>query len=322
MRPNRCISGQAAGYLQSVVNRFKTTDMKKTWTPEQEQYLRDNYLEKTHNEMAQELGKTVSSVKSKCSVCGIVLPKELIYKRRAVAARDANAHRRLTDSEDEFVKAHYIELTMHEIARRLKRAKSAVGCSMKRQGLSLTDKMRDARMRLTKGTESHNKGKKQSEYMTIEQIEKTVATRFKKGDKVHNAKPVGSERIGKGTYIQIKVAEPRTWKFKQIWVWEQHFGPVQKGYIVIFKDNNNRNFDIDNLDCISRSQHIRMDIIAGKYIEAVENLSDNYVASVLKRRTGLDNSDIPNELIILKRAQMQINRQLNHIQKSKESESE
>ena len=40
------------------------------------------------------------------------------------------------------------------------------------------------------------------------------------------------------------------WGYKHHLVWEQHYGPVPKGYRVLFLDGNNRNFDIENLACV------------------------------------------------------------------------
>jgi hypothetical protein len=67
-------------------------------------------------------------------------------------------------------------------------------------------------------------------------------------------RPVGSERINKDGYVEIKVADPRTWKLKQRYIYEQHYGEIPKGYYVIFADQDKRNFDIDNLIAVSRSE--------------------------------------------------------------------
>lgn len=101
-----------------------------------------------------------------------------------------------------------------------------------------------------KGHVPHNKGQK----MSAKQYEKCKDTMYKKGNIPHNHRPVGSERITKDGYLEVKVAEPKTWKQKQRIVWEEHYGPVPKGSTVIFRDGNNRNFDIDNLICITRAE--------------------------------------------------------------------
>ena len=79
-------------------------------------------------------------------------------------------------------------------------------------------------------------------------------TSFKKGTIPPQYRPVGSERVNKDGYIEIKVADPRTWKLKQRYVYEQYHGEIPKGYYVIFADQDKRNFDIDNLIAVSRSE--------------------------------------------------------------------
>lgn len=79
-------------------------------------------------------------------------------------------------------------------------------------------------------------------------------TQFKKGQAPINYRPVGSERISKDGYIEIKVADPNKWKLKHRYIWEQVHGPIPKGYALIFGDSNKLNCDVDNLILVSRSQ--------------------------------------------------------------------
>jgi len=86
-------------------------------------------------------------------------------------------------------------------------------------------------------------------------------TQFKKGNKPANWVPIGSERITKDGYIQVKVQEggfQKNWRGKHILIWEEVNGPLPKGHAVLFGDSNNRNFDLDNLLLVSRSQLVRL----------------------------------------------------------------
>lgn len=103
-----------------------------------------------------------------------------------------------------------------------------------------------------KGKPSHNKGKK-GECATG--CEKSW---FKKGHVPENYRPVGSERVSKDGYIEIKVADPKKWKMKHRVVWEQHNGPVPKDSCIIFLDGNKLNVDISNLQMIKRKILARM----------------------------------------------------------------
>lgn len=101
-----------------------------------------------------------------------------------------------------------------------------------------------------KGQAPHNKGKK----MPKEVYEKVKHTMFAKGNVPPNHRPVGSERISKDGYIEVKVAEPNKWRLKQRVVYEEAKGKIPEGCTIIFLDGNKRNFDIDNLRCITRSE--------------------------------------------------------------------
>lgn len=101
-----------------------------------------------------------------------------------------------------------------------------------------------------KGQTPHNKGKK----MPKEVYEKVKHTMFAKGNVPPNHRPVGSERISKDGYIEVKVAEPNKWRLKQRVVYEEAKGKIPEGCPMIFLDGNKRNFDIDNLRCITRSE--------------------------------------------------------------------
>ena len=106
------------------------------------------------------------------------------------------------------------------------------------------------RFRFKKGHIPYNKGKK----MPKEVYEKAKHTMFEKGHIPSNHRPVGSERILKDGYIEVKVAEPNKWKLKQRLVYEKHNGEIPKGSTIIFLDGNKLNFNIDNLKCVTRSE--------------------------------------------------------------------
>lgn len=78
---------------------------------------------------------------------------------------------------------------------------------------------------------------------------------FKKGHMPHNWKPVGSERVNSDGYIEVKVAEPRTWAFKHKLVYEEHFGPIPEGCVIRFLDGNRQNCSPDNLVLLTKAEH-------------------------------------------------------------------
>jgi len=78
--------------------------------------------------------------------------------------------------------------------------------------------------------------------------------------------PVGTERIVGSSIVHVKISMRRikggvhpsrysgTWKRKHHLVWEQHYGPIPKGYKVIFLDGNKFNFEIDNLELATANE--------------------------------------------------------------------
>lgn len=103
--------------------------------------------------------------------------------------------------------------------------------------------------RFQKGQEPPNKGKKG---VCAAGCEKSW---FKKGHIPANYRPVGSERVNADGYIEVKVADPNKWKLKHRVVWESANGKIPKGYIIIFRDNDKTNTNIDNLLLIKRGTH-------------------------------------------------------------------
>lgn len=103
--------------------------------------------------------------------------------------------------------------------------------------------------RFQKGQEPPNKGKKG---ICAAGCEKTW---FKKGHIPANYRPVGSERVNKDGYIEVKVADPNKWRLKHRVVWEAVNGKISKGYIIIFRDNDKTNTDINNLMLIKQGTH-------------------------------------------------------------------
>jgi len=83
-------------------------------------------------------------------------------------------------------------------------------------------------------------------------------TSFKKGQPAKNYKPVGYERIDRDGYTLVKVSDEgpwhKRWKHKHKVVWEEKHGPIPKGHVVLFADQNKRNIHPDNLILIKKSQ--------------------------------------------------------------------
>ena len=97
-----------------------------------------------------------------------------------------------------------------------------------------------------KGNVPHNKGKKG---VYAKGCEKSW---FKEGNIPMQHRPVGSERITRDGYIEIKVAEPNKWDLKHRVVYENLYGKIPDGHVLIFRDGNKENVAIDNLILVTR----------------------------------------------------------------------
>ncbi len=106
--------------------------------------------------------------------------------------------------------------------------------------------------RFQKGNVPANKGKKTPE-KTLEKIGKTW---FKPGEGGARTMQVGSLRKSSDNYWYEKIGMPSVWKTKHTLLWEQENGAIPKGCIVRFKDGNTNNIVIENLECITRKEHI------------------------------------------------------------------
>lgn len=138
--------------------------------------------------------------------------------------------------QEEFIQRFGWEITLSQIKGSIARYKLNTG----RSGC------------FEKGRPSYNKGKKGLRFPGSEK------GWFQKGHLPKNYRPVGSERISKDGYVEVKVADPKTWKFKHRVIWEQVNGPVPKGCCLIFLDGNKQNITLDNLMLVNRNTEVRM----------------------------------------------------------------
>lgn len=88
-------------------------------------------------------------------------------------------------------------------------------------------------------------------------------TQFKKGDRPHTWVPVGTEVVDLDGYRKRKIANDRTkpsrfnWRFVHVLVWEAKHGQVPLGHAVVFRNGNQADIRIENLECIPRAELMR-----------------------------------------------------------------
>ena len=114
-----------------------------------------------------------------------------------------------------------------------------------------------------KGNVPWNKGKKGIQIGGKE-------TQFKKGHVPHNHRSLNQERIDEDGYTYIKIQEPGKWVLKHRHIYEQHYGKLEPHMIVTFRDKNISNFDIDNLEAITKVENMERNRIT-KYPKPIQD---------------------------------------------------
>jgi len=137
----------------------------------------------------------------------------------------------------EIFKANYLNLTRRELGK-------LVGFSL-RQVKSLARKLGLKKCEWSGG--GWNKGMKTKE--STKQL--LMRTTFKQGHIPKNHRPVGSERYCKRDGWQVKIAEPNQWEYKSRYLWKLANGEIPDGYKVRFKDKDNNNLALDNLELVA-----------------------------------------------------------------------
>ena len=165
--------------------------------------------------------------------------------------------------------------------------------------------------RFAKNMAGWNKGKKQVDYMTAASIEKTKIGRFKKGQDPHNTVLIGTERLSKDGYIEVKIrhlkngeSSNKNFKAKHRVIYEKYFGPIPKNYNVEFLDNNKMNFEPSNLVLRTRKENL-----------IINTMRDQ---SIVKRFLGVKEPELVEkiitempEIIELKRNTIKLNQKIN-----------
>ena len=174
--------------------------------------------------------------------------------------------------EDLYIKENYLKLPVKRIAKNLNRSFCGVTGRLKHYNLEIPKEIREQRKldsQKNKGDAPFNKGMKQSDYMSVEAIERTKATRFKKGQIPHNAidrenGEVVVRTTRRGTYVLkyqwIRLAAGH-WKMLHHYVWEGVYGEIEPGQLIRFKDGNQMNCSIENLELIDMKTNMLMNSI-------------------------------------------------------------
>ena len=176
-----------------------------------------------------------------------------------------------TPAELQHLLRDYPDTPTAELAKRLNRSISQVYNKAGKLGLHKSQAYLDSpaacrlpngnnagrNTRFKKGDTPWNKG------LSYSAGGRSKDTRFKpgcrRGNAMHLYQPIGTERVTKDGYLQRKVNDDmplqRRWQMVHRLVWEEHNGPIPKGYAIQFLNGDRQDCRIENLALISR-QHL------------------------------------------------------------------
>lgn len=148
-----------------------------------------------------------------------------------------------------------------------------IGAALKRYGLTT-----GRTGQFQPGDVPANKGKKWAEYAGKPQPEGMKRTQFKRGElngyAAQHEKPVGSERISKDGYVEIKVHDGlqeranSNFALKHRVMYEQYHGSIPDGCNVVFANGDKRDFSRENLVAVPRSLWAVISRSGMKYCDA------------------------------------------------------
>jgi len=225
----------------------------KPWSPAEIKRLQKLYAIHRPATVAEILGRSDKSVRSKAKVLHLGkrkfwTPAELDIVRRLYANRgNEEIAASLPGRTPQSIYQAAAKLGLKKSAEYLKTVGIQPGSGI------------GAEFRFKKGQEPPNKGVRRPGWAPG----RMASTQFKKGQRPHTWKPVGTVMADPEGYLRMKVKErepgehthgwhPSVWPLVHHLVWTEHHGPIPEGHAIAFKDGDRGNCAIENLECISR----------------------------------------------------------------------
>lgn len=277
--------------------------MKRAFTPEQIEFIMDNYPEHGSAWVAERIGKKASQIKTFTS-------RNHILRSNLYHTWTTDELGKLTNEfphrKTELIAAE-LGLAYHLVSNQAYRMKlKKTETFLRSPECNRLDGRKGSITRFVKGQAAHNKGVPMSDELR----EKVKHTWFPTGHEPKNTKYDGytSTRVSQGhAYHYIRIEKG---KFEQLHRhnWENENGTIPEGMILRSKDGDAANCDPSNWELANRSEHLAAN--SGR-----EELTDKYIVGCMTHRaTHLKPvfSEMP-ELIELKRNQIKLKRQINEL---------
>jgi HNH endonuclease len=172
---------------------------------------------------------------------------------------------KLTPIEVQYIKNNIATQSIKTIAKHLARAPNIIRLTAHANGCTHIIEAKKKATQFSKGHASFNKGKRQTDYMTAEAIERTKAGRFKIGDVPYNAYGadgvIATRKDAKGNQHQFIRIGLGNWVALGTYIWERENGKVPKGHCLWHKDGIAMNNNLSNLELITRKENMARNTI-------------------------------------------------------------
>lgn len=273
--------------------------MNRVLSEEAKQFIRDNFLTLSDAQMGQMLGGiakgTIRSFRKKENI-KISIEESQAKRTAAIKAHHAQTEHPL----DEVIKEQYLLLPIKTLASQINRSHTYIRGRLDALGLVIPTELTNKRKedsRLKPGNVPMNKGKKDVEHLTPESIALKAKTQFKKGGLPSNTLSDGiirtrTHRKSGLSYQWIRISQAN-WKMLHVKVWEDANGPVPPEHIVIFRDGNQMNATLENLEMVSLAENMRRNSIQNypKELKEVMRLKGKLKRTLKKIQNGRQQSN-------------------------------
>lgn len=222
-----------------------------TWTPADDALLRAGYGVRPTREIAAEIGVSENATGRRAQKLGLRIAPFWTPERLKELAR---LYASLSAQECAEVMGCSLHSIVHAVQRHgLRKSHDWI---VERSRQLLADPSHPARKtRFQPGLIPHNKGKPHPA------TGRAAETQFKPGHKPHTWNQIGHIRESKEGYLQRKLRDTgvtrRDYVALHHMIWRMHGRCIPPGYAVRFIDGDKRNFDINNLELVRRSELMR-----------------------------------------------------------------
>lgn len=217
----------------------------------QKKFIENNYLTIGSLELSLEIGSSKAFILRYLKTNNLIVPKAVLKLRRVAKLKGKTT---FTQHQDNFIKQNYLSIPLKTMATKINRSHCGVALRIKNLGLAIPKELaekRKAESQFKKGSRAHNKGKKQTDFMSASAIEKTKKTRFKKGNIPHNY--TNGEHLTKEGYVMASLGSGKK-RLKHVIEWEKINGKLPKAHCLKCLSKEKTNCNADNWQLISKSE--------------------------------------------------------------------